>query len=531
MSTYASHVSSRQNPQTQPIPESTQVQNSAGGFSWKVDCWTRLQRFLVLGNEGGSYYATERALTREASAAIAECINQDTVRTIKIIDEISYNGRAPKNEPAVFALAQVAAQAPVTFRPEIKAAFLRVVRTGTDLFIFAECLKHLRKGGLAGRGMRNLIASWYEEKSPPGLAYQVAKYQQRNGWAQRDLIRLTRPKPPTNSHAEVLRWAIGKHEGEIADGSLETLVGMERLKGAADPAYVAQIIIDKRLPRECVGTEHLNHPVVWEALLENMPMTAMIRNLGKMSAIGLIKPMSNATRTVCSSLRDREVLRSARVHPLAIMLAMSVYKTGRGVKGSLTWNPVPQVLDALQDAFHLAFETVEPTRKRWLLGLDVSGSMASSRVTGTHLSCRSAAACLAMMTAKVEPDYAICAFGSEFAPLDISPACRLDDVIRKTDNLPFMMTDCSIPMLYALENKIPVDVFAVYTDNETYAGRMHPKQALDRYRQKTGIGAKLIVMAMVANNFTIADPNDSGMLDLIGLDASVPAVMADFAIS
>jgi 60 kDa SS-A/Ro ribonucleoprotein len=49
-------------------------------------------------------------------------------------------------------------------------------------------------------------------------------------------------------------------------------------------------------------------------------------------------------------------------------------------------------------------------------------------------------------------------------------------------------------------------------------GQMHPSQALDRYRQKTGIPAKLIVVSMTANPFSIADPNDAGMMDVVGFD-------------
>jgi 60 kDa SS-A/Ro ribonucleoprotein len=84
-------------------------------------------------------------------------------------------------------------------------------------------------------------------------------------------------------------------------------------------------------------------------------------------------------------------------------------------------------------------------------------------------------------------------------------------------------------MLYATANKIEADVFVVYTDSETWAGKVHPVQALKEYRQKMGIPAKLIVCGMVANNFTIADPTDSGMLDVVGFDTSAPSVMADFA--
>src|SRR6185295_12163185 len=92
-------------PQSAPIPGSNQVPNSAGGYAFPVDDWIRLDRFLILGSEGGSYYAGETALTRENAGAVLRCIAADGVRTIARIVEISEQGRAPRNDPALFALA------------------------------------------------------------------------------------------------------------------------------------------------------------------------------------------------------------------------------------------------------------------------------------------------------------------------------------------------------------------------------------------------------------------------------------------
>ena len=44
-----------------------------------------------------------------------------------------------------------------------------------------------------------------------------------------------------------------------------------------------------------------------------------------------------------------------------------------------------------------------------------------------------------------------------------------------------------------------------------------------------GIPAKLVVVGMVSNGFSIADPSDGGMMDVVGFDASAPALIADFA--
>ena len=68
---YLKRISTRRPPQSAPIPGSTQVPNSAGGYSWSVDDWTRLRRFLVLGSEGGTFYASEQTLTLANAAAVA----------------------------------------------------------------------------------------------------------------------------------------------------------------------------------------------------------------------------------------------------------------------------------------------------------------------------------------------------------------------------------------------------------------------------------------------------------------------------
>ena len=115
------------------------------------------------------------------------------------------------------------------------------------------------------------------------------------------------------------------------------------------------------------------------------------------------------------------------------------------------------------------------------------------------------------------------------SPLAISPRQRLDDVVRYTANLPFGGTDCSLPMRWALKNRLKVDVFAIYTDSETWAGPQAPAQALQRYRREVNPGAKLVVVGMISNGFTIADPDDAGMLDVVGFDTATPAVIADFA--
>src|SRR5215472_14033302 len=203
-----------------------------------------------------------------------------------------------------------------------------------------------------------------------------------------------------------------------------------------------------------------------------VPLTAMIRNLATMTRVGLVVPMSDATRKVVDELKDRERIRRARVHPMAILAALKTYEQGHGERGKHTWTPVQQVVDALNEAFYLAFDNVEATGKRWLLGVDVSGSMSTGTVAGiAGMTPRVAASAMTLVTAATEPQHVIMAFQDRFVPLGISPRERLDDVVRKTNGLPFGSTDCAQPMLYAAERKLEVDVFVVYTDSETWFGQ------------------------------------------------------------
>jgi 60 kDa SS-A/Ro ribonucleoprotein len=198
------------------------------------------------------------------------------------------------------------------------------------------------------------------------------------------------------------------------------------------------------------------------------------------------------------------------------------------MRGSLKWEPVASIVDALDGAFLLAFGNVKPTGRRIMLALDVSGSMTMGSVAGAPLTPRVAAAAMAMVTAQVEKDATFRAFCDRLIPLSLSKRQRLDDVVKATNNLPFGGTDCALPMIAALQDKEEIDAFLVYTDSETWFGSIHPVQALEEYRRKMGIPARLVVVGMVSNGFSIADPNDGGMLDVVGFDAAAPAVISDF---
>jgi 60 kDa SS-A/Ro ribonucleoprotein len=516
-------------PQTEPLAD--QVPNSVGGHSYPVDDWARLRRFLILGSEGGSYYAAERELTRENALAVARCLVEDGPRAVAEIVAVSAAGRAPKNDPALFALALAATADALDTRRAALVALPRVARTGTHLLHFAAYAQELRGWG---RGLRRAVGAWFLEQPAERLAFQALKYRQRDGWALRDLLRLAHPRTDDAQRNALLGWIV-KGWPEVGDAPhpdpvLAKLWAFERLQRVASPAEAARLIADYDLPREAVPTQLLQCAEVWAALLQRMPLEALVRNLATMTRVGLLAPLSEAAATVATRLRSGEAIRRARLHPVKLLAALLTYTAGQGQRGKGSWTPVPTVVDALNDAFELAFGAVEPAGTRHLLALDVSGSMSVGAVAGVPgLTPRVGAAAMSLVTLRSEPAVHTLAFSHKLVPLKLSARQRLDEVVKRTSDLPFGGTDCALPMLWALKERVAVEIFVVYTDSETWFGQVHPAEALRRYREQMGIAARLIVVGMVANRFSIADPADGGMLDVVGFDTAAPQVMRDFA--
>ena len=296
MLNYARIFSPHRTPQSEPIAGT--VANSAGGHAFPVDDWIRLDRFLILGSEGGSYYAGETALTRENAGAVIRCIAAVGARAIARIVEISEQGRAPRNDAALFALALATAVGDQAARNAAVAALSRVARTGTHLFQFAQSVQAMRGWG---RGLRRAVAGWYLARPVDELAYQAVKYQQRNGWSHRDLLRLAHPLTDEPARRDLFDWVCRGTHGPAAPA---IVAGSAALAQAATAPEAAALIRAHGLPREAVPTALLNEAVVWQALLERMPMTALVRSLAKLTAVGVLQPFGDSLPMVLSALAD-----------------------------------------------------------------------------------------------------------------------------------------------------------------------------------------------------------------------------------
>lgn len=502
--------STTSSPQTSKA-DKDQVQNSAGGYTFEVSAFDRLQRFLTIGCDGGTYYAADTDLASANGQFIFEDCMSRGKSVVDQIVEVSTSYRAPKNSPALFALAIAASSHDSEVRKYALDNLPLVARTASHLFEFLSYLQNHRGWG---RQVRSAVSAWYLSKDSDALAYQMTKYRQRSGWSHKDVLAKAHTKGE-GVYGEIFKWAVtGK-----APSSVRAISDFMSLSNSQD----AQRIIraqGSQVSHEMLSNELKNDVEVWKALIDadRIPLTALIRQLTKMRNVGVFEDDSYV-KTVCERITDKPRLIRSGIHPVSVLQALVTVKNN-GLDS--------RIVGALDDAFYLSFGNIPASEKRTLHAVDVSGSMGYHKAGGTVLSCSQAATALVQASLSANPDDKVIGFSHELIPLDISPKRRLDDTLLEISQIPFGATDCAAPIMYALEKGIAVDTFVIYTDNETYYGDIHPHQALSKYRKATGIDAKLVVAAFSSVPFTIADPKDPGMLDIAGFDSAVPRIIADF---
>ena len=526
---YLTQHGTRQTPQHRPM-RADQKRNEAGGYVWEIDKWARLRRFLILGTEGGSYYASEFKMTADAADNVRSCVVEDGKRTVDEIVEISKGGRAPKNDPALFALACAISVGDKATKSAAAEALPAVARIGTHLYHFVAYAETMRGWG---RTMRWAVSNWYD-RNPEQLALQAVKYRQRDGWSHRDLLRLAHPKTADPALARIYDWIAKENPvGDDVRGASETdteklIVGFAMAQNATSPHDTAMYVRNFNLPREALNTEHLNSKEVWEALLETgMPMHAMLRNLATMTRNGVLESRDHRN-LVLDAFDNQEAITKSRLHPMAILIGMETYASGRGMRGTNTWNPIASIVDALDGAFYKAFGNVQPTGKRLLVGVDASGSMTHGMIAGAPgMTPVKASMAMALVINSTERDVETVLFDTTLSMLPLSTRQRLDDVIARHPGHG-RGTDVSLPMQYAIEYKKDFDGIVLLTDMQTWAGYQHPAQALTAYRQQSGIPTRLASIAMVANVHSVNDPKDALSFEAVGMDTSTPALVSGF---
>lgn len=544
------------------VPQTTkalpnQVRNNAGGYAFKVEDFDRLVKFITIGTEGGTYYVDEQKLTKaEAEATIRVLRSEPTLAVDEIVDVLSKN-RAHKRNAALFALA-------LSVDPEIVpdaearsytfSKLPSVLRTGTDLFIFVGYVAQLR--GKGGQGLQKALSRWYADRDADSLAYQLMKYQAREGWSHRDVLRIARPgagkraKITDPDSRALVRWALSGFDSasdrvEISEGTSRELPArvkavnlLRREQATLAPKEVARLIRAQNLPREVIPTQFLNEEIVWQELIKKMPMLGTVRNLGAISSKGFLDRFSDIEKTILERLNDGAQVHASGIHPFHLLLAARTYRQGRGERGTNTWRVNQEVNAALDTALKASLRNPTPSGKNILVAIDISASMRSVADKAYTL-----AYCFKSIEPQaqvIEFDQATSGYGYGWGRGSVKTSAGIagvyDSNISANSNLDQVLsninygggTDVSLPFQYikakGLEKK--VDAVIMLTDSESWAGGRHTFQLVDEIR-KVNPDFKAVEVQLAPGYHKQLRGHKNELL-VSGFDASVYGVVSEF---
>ncbi|MTJ07605.1 MULTISPECIES: TROVE domain-containing protein [unclassified Anabaena] len=512
-------------PQNQPIPgrEKEMIKGRSGGYMFDAGIWKMLRRCLLIGTAKSTYYAGKQELTEDFANILNQAVAENPGR---VAEEILYasDGRAINNSAPILALVLLS----MGETPEAKKAFgeifPQVVRTGSHFYEWLNYTKSLRG---FGKVIREAGKTWLSREDVKGLAYQLLKYQQRQGFTHRDALRLFHVNPPTENHRQLFEWVVKGWEelpADIPSDALAQIWWYEWLK--RNPSETHTAISQGRLTHEMAAPVGNMDKQAWNLLFQEMPIGAMLRNLGSLTQLEVLRADEGANlQRVEAVLNNREHLRKGRIHPIDVLKALKTYQSGGSLgRSKKTWKPVSRIVDILEKAVELSFEVVEPTGKVFMHAVDISGSM-GSLVADMGLSCCEIATTMALVTAKAEKNYAIRGFSTQFKDLDITAKDSFSSAVRKASNQNFGGTDASVAYDWMIKNKFKADVVCFWTDSESWAGNKHPSQALQEYRKKINPHVKAVYVTLTPYRISLVDPKDPLSWDLAGFDPSIPRII------
>ncbi|MCC0176172.1 TROVE domain-containing protein [Waterburya agarophytonicola K14] len=523
---YQFFTNKNKTPQNKAIPgrESEMIQGRSGGYMFEAGIWQTLSRCLLIGTANSTYYAGKRELTDDFVDTVKEAIALDHQRVAKEIVYAS-DGRSINNSAPILALVLLS----MGDSSEAKQAFIeifpQVVRTGSHFYEWLSYTKSMRG---FGKVIKQVGTAWLSREDVKGLAYQLLKYQQRHGFSNRDALRLFHVKPVSEEHDRLYNWVVNgwtELPAEVPSEATKQIWWYEWLK--RHPEETHRAIAEGRLTHEMAAPVGNMDCQAWQLLFDTMPIGAMLRNLGSLTDLGVLRvdAIDNLDRLECV-LNNRKYLRKGRIHPIDVLKALKTYASGGKVgRSRKTWTPVPRIVDILEKALEMSFEVVQPTNKVFLHAVDISGSMSGYVAESVGLNCCEIATAMALVTAKAEKNYAIRGFSTKFIDLEISKRDSFRSALKKASNRNFGGTDASVAYDWAIKNKFNADVICFWTDNESWAGRKHPSWALKEYRQKVNPKAKAVYVTLAPYNITLVDPQDNNSWDLAGFDPGIPRLI------
>ncbi|KHN75211.1 60 kDa SS-A/Ro ribonucleo-like protein [Toxocara canis] len=510
-----------------------QVRNSAGGYVFKVDDLNRIRRFLILGTEGGTYYSSEQEITMDNVKAMCEIIEKGKgPLLLREIIQISLEGRAPKQDPTLFALALCARyRVRDTTRPDVHRQVMKKYKgktlTDEDCKKIVQEVERRTKEALEANARRQTSGSGFEQQAPPEAYDDYQKALQK--MAFRAILKVCRI--PTH----LFTFVAYCQKISAETGDKRNSKGWGRAMRAAithwyfnqKPERLAMLITKyqnrsgfrhRDLLRLCHIRPMMSFPSnhnYWHHHKEYDFLLAYIvgdteegrKRVAEAAGDGIKK----AKKEVAKKETDEERKKREEKERERMEKQMARMKLREANKKSFSTHKLPDAPDAEGSPAATLIWAFEEMK-----GITEPGKAADlirgCGLVREHVPSR-------LLDSKVVWEALLIDMPMTALIRNLGKLASIDMITDKPENE-------NVKQIWNVRKKI-----RSHYSLAKNGLHVHPFQALQQYREQMKIlDAKLIVMGMTATSFTIADPDDRGMLDICGFDSAVPELVKEFVL-
>jgi len=469
-----------------PTPKPDTV-NKAGYAAYTRPLKEQYLQTLLTNTMGNTFYSQGQDLIAESSAIHDQMMKEDPEFAAQAI-VYARNEGFMRLQP-IYGLVKLSSANVSLF----ERVFNQVIRIPSDLADFLTILESTGRGQ-GGRAVKRAVSSFLNRVSE----YWAIKYNGRGrGFNLADAIATSHPKPKDEKQQAIFQYLLGREANMTL---IPQVAAFEKLKSARSEAEKVDAIKEGRLPHEIVtGVGGLTQ-AVWDAVLKEMPIFALLRNLNTLSRADVL----DANRQfITEKFANKEVLGKSKILPFRFAKAFKEVSE-------------PWVRDCMRSATELTFDNLPDLNGRTLIALDISGSM-----SGDYLETGSVFAFA--MYKKTKGNSLFYLFNTH--AMDAAPSLH-DSILTQASRVSARGgTNTGSPISKLLDDGERVDNIIIITDEQQNTGSPFYTQ-LAEYRRKVNKDTKAFVVDISPYKGAMVPKSDKNTFYIYGWSDTVLNLIA-----
>jgi 60 kDa SS-A/Ro ribonucleoprotein len=413
------------------------ARNEAGGVAFRLPAKHALAQLAATGCFNGTYYAEADDQLAQLLALAAEVDDNAFLAKLAVY---ARERALMKDMPAALLLI-LSKRDTQLFR----RAFARVVDNGR---VLRTMFQMLRSGQFGRKSLSYSLQRAFQRWLNTASVERLLSASIGTDPSLRDVLRLARPTPPDDQRRALFGWFADKEPAKWAPATEADLPQQIQALAAYRQAETAEKqveILQNFDARWDLLADAAKGPVVWRAIARKMGPQALRMNLNTLVRHEVFAEGVETVDYVAGRIADAEEIRRSRQFPYQFLAAY--------LNAS---DEVPQAIKgALQMAAETACGNVPELPGPVLIGLDVSGSMASA-VTGrrshgatSRMRCVDVAALFAAAILRRNPDSAIVPFDNRVHEPRLDPQDTILSLAERLAKYGGGGTNCSLPLAKA----------------------------------------------------------------------------------